>query len=177
MDTGGAPDTMAPGAAVRDVVRAVVAEVAPEELALVDGLRGFDDDTVVTRLTARRGGGDALGFGLEEVVCLVTPVLWVALDECARRVVGGAVDRFSPGAGRRIGRVLRRRTVPLAVPALNDEQVAEVRRRILELSAQTGVEAARAEVLADRVALRLLLPPDPTGGGNDGGEDGRNTPA
>lgn len=43
--------------AVRDVVRAVVAECAPHEVPLVEGLREFDDARVVAIL-ARRGGAE-----------------------------------------------------------------------------------------------------------------------
>ncbi|MGW3466121.1 hypothetical protein ACWDE9_44195, partial [Streptomyces olivaceoviridis] len=45
------------GPRVRDVVRDVVAEVAPEELPLVAGVAGFDDATVVRRLTWCRDSG------------------------------------------------------------------------------------------------------------------------
>ncbi|MEU7004080.1 hypothetical protein [Nonomuraea sp. NPDC046570] len=148
---------------MRDVVRAVIAEVAPEELPIVDGLRQFDDETAVARLAGRGTARDPLGFGLEEIVYIATPVVWVALDESMRRVVGQAVDdlRVPRGARRLLRRVFRRRAAPLVVPALTAEQVADVRRRILELSEKSGLEPERAETLADRVATHLLLPPDP----------------
>src|SRR5437879_4790292 len=64
---------------VRDVVREVVAEIAPTELALVDGLAQFDDATAVRRLRPRGGRREPLGFGLGEILALVTPVVWLAL--------------------------------------------------------------------------------------------------
>ncbi|WP_199813356.1 hypothetical protein [Streptomyces aureocirculatus] len=160
---------------MRDVVRSVIAEVAPEELPVVDGLSRFDDATVVARLASRRRGREPLGFGLEEMVCLATPVIWVALDQGVRQAVGRTIDGVPRGMMRR---VFRRQSAPQAVPALNVEQVAEVRRRILELSAQTGLEPDRALVLADRVAARLLLPGHSDG--HDDGDDGTDesgTPA
>lgn len=182
MDTTGARNgAVCPGTAVRDVVRAVIAEVAPEELPVVDGLRRFDDDTVMARLANPRRGREPLGFGLQEMVCLATPVIWVALDESVRRIVGRTIDEAPTRWGRRLRRVFRRRTAPVTIPPLNADQVAEVRRRILELSAQAGMEAERAAVLADRVAVGLLLPADspapPDGTDGDDGTGEQNTPA
>jgi hypothetical protein len=179
--TGARKGAVCPGVAVRDVVRAVIAEVAPGELPVVDGLRQFDDDTVMARLTNPRRGREPLGFGLEEMVCLATPVIWVALDETVRRIVGRTIDEAPTRWGRRFRRVFRRRTAPVELPPLDADQVAEVRRRILELSAQAGMEAERAAALADRVAVDLLLPADspaPSDGTDgDDGTDEQNTPA
>ncbi|QKW53642.1 hypothetical protein [Streptomyces buecherae] len=193
MDTQEASGQASRGATVREVVRAVIADVAPAELHVVDALSQFDDDTVVARLSSRGRGREPLGFGLEEAIYLATPVVWVALDECVRRVVGRAIDTRGPlGMRRVLSRVLRRRSAPLAVPALNVEQVAEVRRRIVELSAQHGLESERADMLADRVAAQLLLPENPhspvapntparpgspASGGEGDGYDERPTPA
>ncbi|WNF00162.1 hypothetical protein PS467_35040 [Streptomyces luomodiensis] len=179
MNTAGTPDRAPSGQRLREVVGAVIAEVAPEELPVVAGLSRFDDDTVVARLTSRRRGREPLGFGLEEMVCLATPVVWVALDESVRKVIGRTVDGVPARVGRRLGRVFRRPSDPLVVPALTPEQVAEVRRRILELSARSGLEPERAEVLADRVAARLLLPvqadgTDGAGRTDDGAEGGED---
>lgn len=74
-----------PGTAIADVVRDIVAEVAPAELPVAEGLRRLGDDGAVRRLVRRRWRREPLGFGLGEVVPLVTPVLWVALDEAVRR--------------------------------------------------------------------------------------------
>ncbi|MFJ7236293.1 hypothetical protein ACIQWB_04030 [Streptomyces olivaceus] len=147
----------------------------------MDGLRQFNDDTVVARLSRRHKSREPLGFGLQELVCLATPVVWVALDESVRRVVGRTTDGVSSRLGGRLGRIFWRRTTPLMVPELNAAQIAEVRRRILELSVGTGLEAERAEVLADRVALHLLLPahsPEPSDSRDgDDSTDEQNTPA
>lgn len=140
-----------PGVAVRDLVRAVVAEVAPAELPVVDALRQFDDATVVARLKGGGSGREPLGFGLEDAVYLATPVLWVALDETVRKVVDGV-----PRGVRRI--FGRKRAAPVVVPELTRQQVADVRQRVLELAAQSGLTPERAEALADRLAVRLLLP-------------------
>lgn len=97
-----------PTVLVRDVVRSVVETLAPEELFLVEGLRRFDDATVVRRLS--RGGGrrEPLGFGIGEVAALVTPVVWLVLDEVAQRMVATTVDRASRGATGLVRRLFRR---------------------------------------------------------------------
>jgi len=169
------------GPAVRDVVRAVIADVAPEELPVVDGLRRFDDETVMARLTSRRRGREPLGFGLEEMVYLATPVVWVALDECVRRMVGRTMSKAPSRLRRWLRRIFRRPPGQQVVPELSAEQVAEVRRRVLELSAQAGLGAERAEALANRLAVELLLPANALApsGGDDGGDgaDERRDPA
>jgi hypothetical protein len=80
------------GIRVRDVVRDVVAKVAPEELPVVDGLAEFDDATIVRRLNGSGRRREPLGFGLAELVVLVTPVAWLVVNQVAERVAGSAVD-------------------------------------------------------------------------------------
>ncbi|GAA4661186.1 MULTISPECIES: hypothetical protein [Amycolatopsis] len=150
---------------VRDLVRDVVTEVAPEELPVVEGLLQFDDDTVVRRL--RRGNRlrEPLGFGLGEIATLVTPALWLVLDEAGRRFAGAAVE----SAGKRLRAacraLLRRRSKPVTVPLLTREQVADVRHRVLESAVRNGLTRPDAVALADAVAARLFLPePDGTDG-------------
>lgn len=161
MSTAETPDRASSGVRVRDVVRAVIAEVAPEELPVADGLRQFDDETAVARLAGRGTAREPLGFGLEEIVYLATPVLWIALDESVRRIVGRTVDGAPRGARRLLRKLFRRRSEPVVVPALTAQQVADVRRRILELSEKSGLEPDRAEALADRLVVHLLLPSNP----------------
>jgi hypothetical protein len=52
------------------------------------------------------------------------------------------------------------------VPALTSEQLAEIHRRVVELSEQNGLDADRAIVLAERVVARLAL------GARDPGQPG-----
>jgi hypothetical protein len=146
---------------VRDVVRAVIADVAPEELPVVDALRQFDDETAVRRLARGGAGREPLGFGLEDAVYLVTPVLWIAVDQSVRRTVDRTADGLPHGVRKLFRRASRRRPEPLAVPELTVQQVADVRRRVLELAATSGLSPERAEALADRLAVRLLIPATP----------------
>ncbi|MGW1006606.1 hypothetical protein [Streptomyces sp. NPDC002520] len=155
---------------VRDVVRDVVARVARQELPVVEGLAWFPDATVVRRL-GRRGGRrrEPLGFGAGEVTALVTGVVWLALDQTLRQLGDRAADGVLRGARGLLRRVLRRHAQPATVPPLTPEQLAEVRRRVLDVAAVRGLEPERAETVADAVVARLALgttelgPPAPQG--------------
>ncbi|MFE4535237.1 hypothetical protein ACFRKB_09170 [Streptomyces scopuliridis] len=143
---------------VRDVVRDVVAEVAPEELSVIAGLAQFDDAAVV-RMLKRQGNGrrEPLGFGLGEIAVMATPVVWLVVDQAARQIGTVAADSATVGARSLVRRILRRRSAEVTVPSLAPEQLAEVHRHIVETAARRGLERERAEALADSVVARLTL--------------------
>ncbi|MCX5441215.1 hypothetical protein [Streptomyces sp. NBC_00063] len=147
------------GPLVRDLVRSVVADLAPDELPLVEGLCRFDDATVVRRLSRRGGRQEPLGFGFGEVAALVTPVVWLVLDGVAQRTAESTATRISEGVTAMVRRLVpRRRPVPAAgVPPLTREQLAAVRALVLAASEQRGLETAQAEAIADAVVARLVL--------------------
>ncbi|WP_205862671.1 hypothetical protein [Planosporangium thailandense] len=157
---------------VRDVVREVVSDAAPDELLLVEGLCRSDDESVAARLAARDRSDEPLGFGLGEIAALVTPVVWIALDEAARKATGAAVG----GVGRRLRvwlrRIFRRPAVTRTIPPLTPDQLEAVRLRVLELSTESGMAPAAATALAERVVARLVLRPldQLAGERGDGGE-------
>ncbi|WP_425841012.1 hypothetical protein [Streptomyces fractus] len=172
-------------AKVRDVVRDVVAEVAPDEVLLLDQLTRLDEGRV-TRLFQRRVRDtqphaerptkppmappigppmepyrgphtephtEPLECGYVDVTAPVTPVVWLALDEAARRTTRRSRDR-TPLA-RRLFR--RRPQPPPAIRSLTATQLDAVRHlvRAHARSARLGEDAATA--LADAVASRLAL--------------------
>ncbi|MEU5692292.1 hypothetical protein [Actinosynnema sp. NPDC020468] len=146
--------TAAP-ARVRDVVRDVVAEIAAEELPVVDGLAALDDATALRHLTDRSHRREPLGFGWENLVVLVTPVVWLVVDEAAKRAAGSVVDagvKWSKSLWRKGS---RRKAEELAVPPLNADQLDQVRLRVLEEAERQGLPADRAEELAAKLVDRL----------------------
>ncbi|WP_330342262.1 hypothetical protein [Streptomyces sp. NBC_00557] len=165
----GEPKTAA-GLLVRDVVREIVSELAPHELLVLDGLLVVDDDTALRRLSSR-GEREPLGFGVGEATALVTPVVWMALDEAARQVVSATVA----AAGRRsrewLRRIGRRPAAPRVLPPLAPEQLEAVRLRVAQLAVESGLDAGAAEVLAERVVARLVLSAEQHQDG-DAGPDG-----
>lgn len=175
-------DGPVPGAGghrVRDVVRDVVAEVAPEEQPLVAGLLRFDDATVVRRLSGRGRRHEPLGFGLGEVAALVTPVVWLAVNQTAQRVVGAALDGAAGRARGALRRLSRRPPESVTVPPLSREQLAMVRQLVLEVAAELHLDEERARAVADAVVARLALAGPESGGrgGPAGPDDSTEPPA
>ncbi len=141
----------------RDVVRDVVAKVAPEELPLVDGLRTVEYRAAVRRLSRGRTRREPLGFGLDEVAGLVTAVVWIAVDEAVRASIGTVVDGAKRRTTSRLRALLHRRAPDPVVPPLTSEQLAVVHSRVRELCMQAGINAERAGQIADSVVARLAL--------------------
>lgn len=142
---------------VREVVREVVAEIAPPELVLVDGLAQFDDATAVRRLRPQGGRREPLGFGLGEMAALVTPVVWLVLDQTARKCAESAVDGTVRGTRAWLRKALNRTAEPLVIPPLTPGQLAEVRARVLESASHRGLTVECAEAVANAVVARLAL--------------------
>jgi hypothetical protein len=150
---------------VGDIVRDVIADAAPAELPVVDGLRQLDPDTARKRLRRRRQSRDPVGFGLDVVVPLMTPVAWIAIDELVRRIVDDASGSLAGRTGkalRAVGRRVTHRsqaevTATATVSPLSPAQLEEVRRRVLELAPKYYLASMDAEALADRVVARLVL--------------------
>jgi hypothetical protein len=156
--------------AVDFIVWDVIAEAAPAELPVVDGLRKLGPDTVRRRLRRRRPSRDPVGFGLDDVVPLMTPVAWIAVDELVRRIVDGTSSSLAARIGRALRAVVRRvtrrpqaeATAEAVVPPLSPAQLAEVRRRVLELAPRYHLTSTDADALADRVVARLVLATAPS---------------
>lgn len=165
--------------AVRDVVRAVLTETAPEEVPLFAALDNsrFDDDRVVRLLSRRTRQREPLGFGLDDLVPLAMPVVWLALEEVARRSAGAAADSVVSRLKAGIRRIFRRRAVAHTIPALTKEQIATVRQRVLEKADEAGIRGERAVALADGVVARLALEPSgeatPPRGSDQASDSGR----
>lgn len=141
---------------IRDLVREVVAECAPQELPLVDSLRTLDDDEVIRTLTWRGQGREPLGFGYAELTALVTPVVWVVLDQVSRRTIDVATDSVITQSRARLRRLMRRRTVPNQVlPVFTPAELTVLRAHILENAAGRGIALQDAEALADSVLARI----------------------
>ena len=139
------------GIRVRDVVRAVVADVAEEELPVVEGLVRFDDRTVVRRLRGRGRRRERLGFGWDEIAYLATPVVWVVVDQAARQIGTAAGDGAARGGKALLGKVFRRRREPVTVPPLTPEQLNGIRAEVLKTAPKYGLGKKRAEDLANAV--------------------------
>lgn len=144
---------------MRDVVRDVVAGMAPDELVVVDGLAQFDDDTVVRRLARSGEHSEPLGFGADEIVVLVTPVVWLVLDEAAKQAAESAVGGARKVAKALVTRFRRGGSAPAVVPPLSREQLIEVRRAVEDTARWRGLAPEQATAIADALVARLALTP------------------
>ncbi|GAA3788202.1 hypothetical protein GCM10022403_023340 [Streptomyces coacervatus] len=154
-----------------DIVNVVVAKLAPEELPMVDALHGLDDEVALKRLTERPRRDEPLGFGLEVAGALLTPVLWIAVDEAVRRIVSAAEQETRTRLVRRRPFGRRRDPVPASAPSLTRQQLETVEQAVLAAARQARLSSERGERIADAVVRRLALAqPDggqselPTGG-------------
>lgn len=138
-----------------DVVHDVVGQVAPDELPLLSGLRQLDDAEIGRRLGRRGGHDDPLGFGVGEIVVLVTPILWTALQQVANQAAVSAAD----GMWARTMGKLRRKAHKQLPARFSHDDLATVRGTVLDVATKAGMKPARAEQLAASVVDRLMFPP------------------
>lgn len=141
---------------LRDVVRDVVAQTAPDELVLVDGLAKFDD-AVVTRRLRRQRGSEPLGFGLGEITALVTPAVWLALTEAGKRMGTLTADGAANGLKGLLRKVFRRKSGPVRVPIPTSDQQRVIHQLVRESCQERGIEESTAIDVANAVLARLSL--------------------
>ncbi|MGW2182188.1 hypothetical protein ACWCXX_29630 [Streptomyces sp. NPDC001732] len=145
------------GEKLRAVVRDVVTEKAPQELVLLDSLESVDDERVTVVFAGRTAREDTLGFGLTEAAALVTPVVWLVLNEFATKGAGVAADSLLARTRVGLRRALRRPEVSpeREMPALTPDQLRAVHGRVRERAVAGGLDDTVAEGLADAVVSRL----------------------
>ncbi|MFI1414967.1 hypothetical protein ACH4Y0_34305 [Streptomyces sp. NPDC020707] len=141
------------------MVRDILAEQAPREARLLDGMASLSDRQITRVFRRSRSRRDPLGFGAAEVVALVGPVVWVVVNEVAQRSAATAVDGASRWGNTWLRRVRRLPDPATEVPPLSCGQLEDVRRRVVERAQASGLEAAVAEALADAVVARLAMSP------------------
>lgn len=146
-----------PALLVSEVVRDVITAVAPDELPLVDRLGQLDDEQVVRILGRRRRGRDLLGFGIDDMVILASPVVWVVVSEAAKQFTDSAITGGGKAARFGLRKLFRRTGAASVVPPLTREQIAEIHTQVMDSATRSGMDTDRARVVADSVAGRLAL--------------------
>jgi hypothetical protein len=134
----------------------MVAARAPEEIVLLDGFADLTDAEVTRLLRGRaRQRNGPLGFGLPEAVGLVTPVVWLVLDEIAQKAGEAAAEGAVARLRRLIRRLLRRGPARRPVPRLTAEQLDLVHTQIARQGVAAKLDEQSAASLADAVVSRL----------------------
>lgn len=134
----------------REVVREIVAENAPDELMLVTGLEDLEDAVILKRIKRPRRN-EPLAFGVEELLGLITPVVWLVLEKIAEKGAEDAVD----GGSKQIRRVLKRGkrlTVAPRPPGEYDLWHTTIK----DTAREYGLTAEDAEALADKVVVKVV---------------------
>jgi hypothetical protein len=149
-------------ARIRDVVREVVAEVAPDETVIIDGFEGTGNARAVRRLERRSGRSEPLGFGVGDLVPIVAPVVWIVLTKFLETLA----EEASQSVWKRLLRLLRRKRLE-TVPPLTEAQVEEACGAVEKALLEKGFE--REHVGEVTSALRRSLaehggPDDPDRG-------------
>ncbi|WP_205328508.1 hypothetical protein [Glycomyces sp. YM15] len=143
------------GEPIGTIVRDVVAEVEPSELPIVDGLLELDHRQVVKLMKRRPRKREQLGFGTAEIVVLIAPILWLALDEALKQIVAegvkSAVKKLSAGARR----VLRRPRRQVRLPVMESQQLELLRDEVRAIAQHKGLSEDRAAEIADALVSRI----------------------
>ncbi len=154
--------------AVRDIVRAVVVSHAGHELRYFTRLARFDDSWVMWRLHHWRGRDEPLGFGVDEMAALTSPVVWITLNEAAREFGSAAGDGMFAGVGALFRKLLRRKPKPATIPPLTEEQRQKVRDTVAEALRKRKFSDRRIEEIANAVYYELQAKSNPPGGTETG---------
>nr|WP_285559908.1 hypothetical protein [Streptomyces hygroscopicus] len=144
------------GARVDHVVQAVAAERAPDELKDIQELLTRDADEV-TRAFAHRQKVSPLGFGTGAVAVLVTPLVWMVLQQFAQELTAASARTLTQRAHAWLQRLLRRTPPAVTVlPQLDGEQLDRLHRIVKERARETGMGEQEADRLASCVISHIV---------------------
>jgi hypothetical protein len=147
--------------AIRDIVRSVIDSKASQELPYLTRLARTGDSWVLWRLRHRRGRDEPLGFGLGEMATLITPMVWLTLNEAAKKFGSAAGDGLFAGVRALFRRLLRRKPRLATVPPLTEEQRERIRDAIRQELLKRKIGEQRATDLANAVFHELSVTPAP----------------
>ncbi|MGH4002614.1 MAG: hypothetical protein ACRDSO_00670 [Pseudonocardiaceae bacterium] len=144
---------------VRSLSRRVVDRAAPEELPLFRLVTDAYFSQATGKPAGRRNRDEMLGFGVGEVVVLLTPfvlpVVSTVLEYLATEVAAAAGARGKEAVGRLLRRLFRQTEAPDGPVPLSREQLDHVRRLAFQKARQLDLPEAKADLLADSVVGSL----------------------
>jgi hypothetical protein len=152
--------TSEPDVIAVELAREIVATRAPEELSSFDVA---SDAYLISPPRAPKSDEETLGFGLQEVVDLVTPVALTVSTEVVRylwaeaaktlRERGAIVVRERVTAW--LAALRTQRAGSAAAGQLSEKQLAEIRRRVREAAKRNGLPPDAATKIAGDVFQAL----------------------
>lgn len=147
---------------VIDITHTFIAQAAPEELPLFPALSQIYGENPENITRPESGKDQTLGFGLEVVAPILTPVVMMivteALTRSSKKVVDSAVDAFLARFRDALRKVFRLPPHPQDVPDFTPEQLVQVREAVIELAHdcnQPALSEEQAKLLAAVVVEKL----------------------
>jgi hypothetical protein len=147
--------SQASAVAVRDVVRAVVASEASYELSYLARFARFDDSWALWRLRRVRPRDEPLGFGIDGITALVTPVIWITVNEVARAFGTTAGDGMFTALSALLRRLLRRKPKAATIPPLTQPQQDKVAEMVQQELLKAKLSPHKAKVIANAIFREL----------------------
>ncbi|THV41896.1 hypothetical protein [Glycomyces buryatensis] len=144
------------------VVREVIEEVAPDETPIVDRMEGSSNSRAVRRLERSAKRSEPLAFGVEDLIPLVAPVVWIVLTKFLETIG----ENTAQSLWDRLLRWLRLRRLE-TVPPLTAEEIESACGAVREALLGKGFEADNADRItgALKESLRRHSGPDELGSG------------
>ncbi|GGY12091.1 hypothetical protein GCM10010358_75670 [Streptomyces minutiscleroticus] len=143
------------GAQISVVVRGVVADQAPEELDTAEALLQ-QDNAEVMRVLSYKNKDSELGFGLGEVAVLVTPLVWLVLQQFAQELAGASARTATSRLAALWNRLRGRQSETVAaLPPLKDAHYDKLYNIVKERAREAGMDTKAAENLAASVISHI----------------------
>jgi hypothetical protein len=154
---------------IAEMSRDVVAEVAPDELSLFRMNSSAYFKNPKKALESQEAKDDALGFGIEAAVPLLTPIVIAVVSEVITHLEQSLSTHLASGAEGAVSgglrSVFKRGGKGTAAPAqlspaqLSPAQLAEVRDIAFKKARQLKLPETQAAMLADSVVGGLVVAP------------------
>jgi hypothetical protein len=141
--------------AVREVVHAVVTSEASHELPYLARFAPFDDSWALRRLRRGRSRDEPLGFGIDGITALVTPVIWITVNEVAREFGTTAGDGMFTALSALLRRLLRRKPKAATIPPLTQPQQDKVAEMVQAELLKAKLSPHKAEAIANAIFREL----------------------
>jgi hypothetical protein len=147
---------------VIDITHDFIAQVAPDELSLFPGLSQKYRKNP-EQFTGHEADKDQmLGFGLAEVILILTPIVMKIVTEALtysnEKVVDSAVDAFLAKCWSAVRKLLRIAPRPKEVPNYTSEQLVQIRATIIRAAhsfKQLSIPEEQAQLLAEIAVGKL----------------------
>ncbi|WCM53271.1 hypothetical protein OH720_09730 [Pseudomonas sp. WJP1] len=149
---------------VTDVAREVVSEIAPQEMPIfMAASRAYFNDPKKA-LHEIRSKDDALGFGMEALGVVVTPVVLHIISEVFAFLIGVARKATEDGLAKEIPQLLKamfkkyQGSQPDVPTVLTREQIGLIHANVLLAAENLRLPPDKAKSLANAITTQLVLP-------------------